>query len=257
MKRYNNPSLIDHLASSYALGILRGGARRRLEVLAVRHKMIRASINDWQTRIEAMNELSPAVEPSPNVWKRISNLLPLNTPVVAPMRSVVDELRTTVEGLRARVQWWQRASWGMALASTFLVTGSLVVVRQSSEAPNQFVAVLSDNAATESVLVTFDAKTQKLNLKRLSNYHEGAEKSLQLWAIDMSGQDGKGSGKPESIGVLGTDAVLHLNADGKKIAQIERLPLLAVSLEPKGGVPSETGPTGPVLFKGQLRTIGF
>jgi anti-sigma-K factor RskA len=27
---------------------------------------------------------------------------------------------------------------------------------------------------------------------------------------------------------------------------------IAVSLEPKGGVPSERGPTGPVLFKGPV-----
>jgi anti-sigma-K factor RskA len=102
--------------------------------------------------------------------------------------------------------------------------------------------------------VTFDVKTQKLNLKRLSNYQEGSEKSLQLWAIDTSGH---GSGKPESMGVLSADAIFHLNADEKKVAQMERLPLLAVSLEPRGGVPSEKGPTGPVLFKGQLRSIGF
>ena len=30
------------------------------------------------------------------------------------------------------------------------------------------------------------------------------------------------------------------------------IPALAISLEPKGGVPSSMGPTGPVLFKGAL-----
>jgi anti-sigma-K factor RskA len=30
------------------------------------------------------------------------------------------------------------------------------------------------------------------------------------------------------------------------------VPALAISLEPKGGVPSSGGPTGPVLFKGAL-----
>lgn len=32
----------------------------------------------------------------------------------------------------------------------------------------------------------------------------------------------------------------------------DTVPTLAISLEPKGGVPSEPGPTGPVLFKGAL-----
>ena len=35
-------------------------------------------------------------------------------------------------------------------------------------------------------------------------------------------------------------------------AQVQQVPTLAISLEPKGGVPSERGPTGPVLFKGEL-----
>jgi anti-sigma-K factor RskA len=35
-------------------------------------------------------------------------------------------------------------------------------------------------------------------------------------------------------------------------AQVVTVPMLAISLEPKGGVPSATGPTGPVLFKGAL-----
>ena len=33
---------------------------------------------------------------------------------------------------------------------------------------------------------------------------------------------------------------------------VHTVPALAISLEPKGGVPSSMGPTGPVLFKGAL-----
>ena len=33
---------------------------------------------------------------------------------------------------------------------------------------------------------------------------------------------------------------------------VHTIPALAISLEPKGGVPSSMGPTGPVLFKGAL-----
>jgi anti-sigma-K factor RskA len=33
---------------------------------------------------------------------------------------------------------------------------------------------------------------------------------------------------------------------------VKQVPTLAISLEPKGGVPSAGGPTGPVLFKGAL-----
>ena len=51
------------------------------------------------------------------------------------------------------------------------------------------------------------------------------------------------------LGVLGQDKLLKLAAGE---ADVRQVPALAISLEPKGGVPSETGPTGPVLFKGEL-----
>jgi anti-sigma-K factor RskA len=35
-------------------------------------------------------------------------------------------------------------------------------------------------------------------------------------------------------------------------SDIREVPTLAISLEPKGGVPSAGGPTGPVLFSGTL-----
>jgi anti-sigma-K factor RskA len=49
--------------------------------------------------------------------------------------------------------------------------------------------------------------------------------------------------------VLGQDRLLKLAAAEGDVREV---PTLAISLEPKGGVPSESGPTGPVLFKGAL-----
>jgi anti-sigma-K factor RskA len=49
--------------------------------------------------------------------------------------------------------------------------------------------------------------------------------------------------------VLTQEKLLQLAADQGDVSTV---PALAISLEPKGGVPSETGPTGPVLFKGAL-----
>jgi anti-sigma-K factor RskA len=49
--------------------------------------------------------------------------------------------------------------------------------------------------------------------------------------------------------VLGHEKLLTLVAGESDVRQV---PALAISLEPKGGVPSATGPTGPVLFKGEL-----
>lgn len=49
--------------------------------------------------------------------------------------------------------------------------------------------------------------------------------------------------------MLGQEKLLNLTAGE---ADVRQVPALAVSLEPRGGVPSAGGPTGPVLFKGEL-----
>jgi anti-sigma-K factor RskA len=101
---------------------------------------------------------------------------------------------------------------------------------------------LVDAKSAETMLVTFDSKNQNLVLQRVGDYQEASDKSLQLWALPNSGG-------PRSLGVLGADKVLRLaTAEG----DVKQVPTLAISLEPKGGVPSAGGPTGPVLFKGAL-----
>jgi anti-sigma-K factor RskA len=106
----------------------------------------------------------------------------------------------------------------------------------------QYIAVLADDKSAATMLVTFDPKHNTLTLKRVGDFREGPEKSLQLWALPPGGA-------PRSLGVLGGDAVVKLTAGEN---QVREVPALAISLEPKGGVPGEGGPTGPVLFKGAL-----
>jgi anti-sigma-K factor RskA len=265
MNLLNNPALLDQLAASYALGTLRGGARRRFETLARESATIRASALIWQERFASMTELQAAAQPDPNVWKRIENL------VAADRLPSVQEKPPMLDTLRRALGLWRGAALATGLAGVAAVLVGVNLSRQvdaqgtqiaqasaanatlASEkaqveaqlraAPEiQYVAVLSDDRAAASVLVTFDPKNQKLTLKRVGEYQEASDKSLQLWALPPQGA-------PRSLGVLAGDPVIRLTAVEGAVREV---PTLAISLEPKGGVPSETGPTGPVLFKGAL-----
>ena len=92
------------------------------------------------------------------------------------------------------------------------------------------------------MLVTFDPKNRQLVLQRVGAFREGADKSLQLWALPPGGA-------PRSLGVLGSGPAIKLTTAP---SEVRAVPALAISLEPRGGVPSATGPTGPVLFQGAL-----
>ena len=263
MNVIQNPSLVEQLAASYALGTLRGGARRRFESLARDHAAVRAAALIWQGRIASVAELQPQAAPSPAVWKRIENLVNADKQAKA-MQAARAPAAVSNPGWWARVSLWRGATAAGALAAVLAVVvganlqtlnnnlGSQVaslggqvqdLTAKLSAAPEiQYVAVLADDKAAASMLVTFDPKNKKLVLKRVGGFQEQADKSLQLWALPQGGG-------PKSLGVLGSDPLIRLTAAGSDVKQV---PTLAISLEPKGGAPVGSGPTGPVLFKGAL-----
>lgn len=252
MNLINNPSLMDQLAASYALGTLRGGARRRFETLARDNATLRAAALIWQSRLASVAELQPEVAPSPVVWKRIENLVNAEKQAQA--------LQAARRAPAASAPWWSSlglwrgATAAGAFATVLAVVTSVNFTKQlngqvqelsaklSATPAIEYVAVLADDKANASILVTFDPKSQKLMLKRVGDFREQPDKSLELWALPP--------GAPaKSLGVMSGDAVVQMTAAD---SDIRRSPVLAITLEPKGGVPPGTAATGPILFKGAL-----
>ncbi len=240
-----HPELLELLAASHALGTLRGGARRRFEAIAREHPAVRAAALTWQGRLSGMTELQPPVVPDAAVWTRIRNMIAAEQAGAAMER----QRSATPAKLTARGGWlrslalWRGASLAGALATAIAVVVGVDLQKRLATAPTvQYVAVLADDKATASMLVTFDPKNKQLVLQRVGNYQTGSDKSLQLWALPPGGA-------PRSLGVLGDAPALKLTAAE---ADVRAVPALAISLEPRGGVPSAGGPTGPVLFHGPL-----
>jgi anti-sigma-K factor RskA len=70
-----HPELLDRLAAGYALGTLRGGARRRLEFYSRQSATVRTATLLWQERLAAFAELPAPIEPNPRVWQRIEAII--------------------------------------------------------------------------------------------------------------------------------------------------------------------------------------
>ena len=261
MNLLQHPELMDHLASAYALGTLRGGARRRFESMAREQAPVRAAALIWQSRLSSINELQPQIEPAASLWTRINLLVQADKTRVAQNAARAHACAAAVAAKPGALGVWlaNLTVWRVATAAGALATIAAVTTNvgmrqelgdeiarlqtQLQAAPQiEYVAVLSDAQSTASMLVTFDPTANKLTLQRVGAYQEAGDRSLQLWALPPAGG-------PKSLGVLGSDKLLRLTAGERDLRE---LPMLAISLEPKGGVPSETGPTGPVLFKGAL-----
>lgn len=240
MNLSRHPDLIDRLAAQYALGVLRGGARRRFEQLARQEPAIRAAIGHWQARLSGIAELQPPAEPVDKVWCGIEQRLGWQ-PVPAAAAS-------------ARIQepWWQRlwnvpsfwrgATLAAAAVAALAVGLNVRIAHQLDTAPLvSAVAVLNDDRAEAAVLVTWDARSRSMTLRRLDHLPLTDEQVLQLWALPAGG-------KPQSLGLIGHQRQLRL-----AVAQpLGKVPALAISVERPGGSPDPNGPTGPVVFKGQV-----
>ena len=125
MNILNNPSLMDQLAASYALGTLRGGARRRFETLARDNATLRAAALIWQSRLASVAELQPEVAPSPAVWKRIENLV--NAEKQAEAMQAARSVPAAAPA-PARAGWWASLGlWRGATAAGALATVIAVV----------------------------------------------------------------------------------------------------------------------------------
>ncbi len=254
MNIQNNPSLMEQLAASYALGSLRGGARRRFEALARDNATLRAAALIWQSRLASVAELQPQVVPSAAVWKRIENLVQAEQQARAMQAARAPARAAPSGGWWASLGLWRGASFAGALATVVAVVTGLstntqlqgqvqeLTAKLSATPDIQYVAVLADDKASASMLVTFDPRNRKLLLKRVGDFREQPDKSLELWALPPGAA-------PKSLGVLSGDPVVRLTAASNDMREV---PTLAISLEPKGGVPAGSGPTGPVLFKGAL-----
>ncbi|HEY1227715.1 MAG TPA: anti-sigma factor [Ramlibacter sp.] len=233
-----HPELLDRLAAAYALGTLRGGARRRFASIARRNPAARARVIVWQEHFAALAELQPAQQPSANAWKRIADAIAAEAPASAAAARARTQESPMLDRLRRRLLVWR----GITAATTVAAVASLAMAMHMMDKPEiQYVAVLQDQAQNASMLVTFDPKKKTLTLKRVGGFQEAADRSLELWALPP-GQ------APKSLGVVQGQPVVRLTAGSRDVTTA---PALAITLEPKGGAPGGK-PTGPVLFKGPL-----
>ena len=225
-----NEALVDMLAAEYVLGTLRGGARRRFNALQARHAVIRRAVAEWEDRLNPMAEFAPAVQPGPQVWDNIARQAGLQQ---APGAGWLQRMRESLG-------FWR----GLSLASTTLaalLVAVLLLRPVGVDAPPAFVAMLADDKSQPVAVVTGNARTHSLTVKLVSPQTVAADRSLELWAVPKQGN-------PRSLGLLAADGSITLALPAN--ATPDTVPLLAVTLEPKGGSPKADGPTGPIVFKG-------
>jgi anti-sigma-K factor RskA len=226
----HNERLREKLASEYVLGTLRGGARRRFETWMQQDAGLRRAVVEWQERLSPMAEFAPPAKPSPQVWQAIEARLDLGR---------ASSRRSFWLGLREDLAFWR----GLGMTSTALaaVLVAVLYTRQPELAGPSYVATLADDKAQAAMVITGDARRHVMTVKVVTRQDIGTDKSLELWAISQDG-------KPRSLGLIAPNGTITLPLP--ETATPQSAPVLAITLEPKGGSGNPNAPTGPILYKG-------
>jgi anti-sigma-K factor RskA len=235
MNIQHNDDLRDRLSAAYVLGTLRGGARRRFETLRRNSALIEREVLTWQERLSPLAEFSPAVVPPAHVWHAIDKQIALQ-------QTKNDSYWSFWRGLRNDLSFWR--GLGMASTTAAIVMVAMLTFKQPVQpiAPTaSYVATLTDDKSQAVMVITGDTLHHQLVAKVLSRQPLAADKSMELWAVPKNGA-------PRSLGLVAADGTITLPLPDNVTPQ--SIPLLAVTLEPKGGSPDPNGPTGPVVLKG-------
>jgi anti-sigma-K factor RskA len=287
MNLHRYPDLVDRLAGAYALGVLRGGARRRLERLAQHDQRVRAAIEAWQARIGAMTELAPSVTPPASAWPGIERRLAFAAAAERNAAASQAAARPTAARLvdRARNRWfeslafwrgWSIGATGVALAAALALAVTLRPLAPEDGAPAQQTAQTEPPPQAQQPEQT--AQTQQPSAAKIERVAYVAalvppdapksptmafvmwdDKNAMASVHRMSGGDAPPPGKSEqlwgvmrdgrmvSLGMLPAGAVVSMKLHGMNVYA-----KLAISVEPMGGSRRADAPSGPVVCEGTL-----
>lgn len=225
---YSRPDRAERLAAEYALGTLRGAARRRFECLLPAHPALHSALLDWQLRLQALASPVEPIEPSARVWAAVQQRL-FGTPA-------------------ARPPWWQRLGLWQAFSGVAAVAALAMAVLLSQPAPVQPPLVIVMNSTPQGVemvkagfVASVTADGRALVLRPLDQVTLAEDRALELWAVPKAGA-------PRSLGLVATRSATTV----LRASLLQDTSAFAVSLEPAGGSPTGK-PTGPIVSAGEVQ----
>jgi anti-sigma-K factor RskA len=235
--RYSDPALIDHLASQYVLGTLRGPARRRFEALLRDRADIRAVVMVWHARVQPLAVSVPSVRPSARLWSRIERR--------------TSPLAQTAAGSRASLWSWLKPAAlvgaGFAAAMVLMVFAPVPfmsvekVALREHKAPQSYVGFLLSSEGNPMIAVRSLRYGEDLTIKMLKPSAPPAGSQYFLWALPTNAA-------PFLLAALPEDGRAVHKMKGTSEQLLSNTPRLQVTAEPAGSTPAS--PVGPVVMTG-------
>jgi anti-sigma-K factor RskA len=221
----DNPEVIDRLASEYALGTLRGPARRRFERWRASTPFVDVRCRFWEERLMHLAKNLKPVQPPAHVWPAIERRLNFTTRSTALRRTRLFALAASVVlaiGL-ASLLYWRSVPSTRATA----------------------VATISAKSGEHLWDLEVFGKAGRLVARAAKLPPRPAGSDYELWALPAGAA-------PVSLGVLPAAGASSRTLTSMQMQALAQSSQVAVSIEPLGGSPTGQ-PTGAVIYVATLR----
>ena len=190
--RYTDVRLVDHLASTYVLGTLAGGARRRLEQLLRNRADLQLAVAEWESRLGALGQAVPPHAAPPRVWTAIDARTRALSAAPAPAA------RPAPRGWLKPAGWRLGGLGGLAaglLAASVLfvampglfITADRVAMLTGQRLPQSYVGLLTDAQGNGKLLVSSLRHGTAMTVKVIGPITPPTQGRLVLWAVPAAG----------------------------------------------------------------------
>lgn len=241
--KYVHPELLEHLASSYVLGTLTGGARRRFERLLRDRADVRGLVAQWETRLGQLAVSVPVRQPSPQLWKAIAAR---TQPAAAtPARAGMGWLKPAGFGFGGLAAGVIAASVLFASVPGLFISSDQAAMRSGEKLPQSYVGLLTDAQGNGKLLVSSLRHGKTMTVKVIGPITAPASGTLMLWAVPASGPAFALGPVP-----LSGSAVSMLPDTSEKL--LSKVSKLVVTLETS---PAPAAPSATLVFSGNCAKL--
>ena len=225
--KYEGAKLQTLLAGEYALGLLKGSARRRFERLLMESVALRREVNAWEGRFAVMGLRLVPSPPPDYLWWRI-----------------LGAVRRDARPGRAAAH---HSFWRVWAVAATLVLAVMIVTQHYIPAPERRAAefaVVSDAKGLPMWVISVHPEDKRIDMKALAENPPPAGRSYELWMLPEQGN-------PVPMGLMNEAGTKSEHVSDEVLAHLAQAKGLAISVEPPGGSPTGL-PTGPVIYTAVL-----
>ena len=247
--KYSNPALLEHLASSYVLGTLCGGAKNRFERLQDDRADVRVLVAQWEARLGQLATSIPAQQPSKQVWAAIAARTQPATrtqPAAAVSASGwLGWLKPAGFGLGGLAAGVLAASAVFFTAPALFMTADQIAMRTGEKLPQSYVGLLTDAAGNGKVLASSLRHGKTMSIKVIGPFMPPVAGRLVLWAVPAVGPAFAIGTVPDA----GSAVSVLPDTSEKLLSKVSKL-IVTVELEAAPVAPSDN-----VFFRGSCAKL--